>query len=91
MDYINPLNLVTDFEPENKVRYIPRHLLADYFDSPEPEQFGDFGIVSSVTETSVFVRYFRNGMLQYTPQKTDPRDLINDTKSKKPRNDKKHS
>jgi hypothetical protein len=80
MDYINPLNLVTDFKPEQNVRFIPRHLIVEYFESPTPTEFGDFGIVKSVTDKYVFVRYYRHGVLQHNAHATDPRDLINDTK-----------
>lgn len=80
MEHINPLNLVTDFQSEHNVRYIPKHLIHEYFESENPREFGDYGIVTSINEKFVFVRYFRDGILQHTAQSTDPRDLINDSK-----------
>ena len=78
--HINPVNALSDFKEDDKVRYIPKHLIQEYFESEHPDWYGDHGIVTSVNEKYVFVRYIRNGILQHTSQATDPRDLINDTK-----------
>ena len=78
--HINPVNVLSDFKEDDKVRYIPKHLIQEYFESEHQDWFGDHGVVTSVNEKYVFVRYIRDGVLQHTAQATDPRDLINDTK-----------
>ena len=67
---------VDHFEIGMSVRYIPRHLVqgSKWFDSPEVEP----GIVTSISNRYVFVRYAKNGQMSKTASATDPRDLLID-------------
>lgn len=60
-----------NFKKDDKVKYIPRHAKGDknHIDCEE-------GIVSSINDAFVFVRYSRNGILQQTAQATNPDNLI---------------
>lgn len=59
-----------DFSAGDSVLYVPRHAHGDR-SHPHCER----GIVSSTNEKFVFVRYYRNGVLQTTAQATDTEDL----------------
>lgn len=59
-----------DFHEGETVLYIPRHAQGD-ITHPDCEH----GIVSSQNGEYVFVRYYRNGVLQQTAQATTPTDL----------------
>lgn len=61
MSYVNPDGKASDFQPGDPVAY---KVTWDGAPPPEP------GVVSSVTETVVFVRY------RTSVQGTDPRDLV---------------
>ncbi len=54
---------IKTFHPEMKVTY---------YDHTGPKEVG---IVSSVNDYYVFVKYYRNGILQQTAQATKPDDL----------------
>lgn len=54
-----------------EVKYIPTHAWGDE-DHPHCET----GIISSWNDKYIFVRYFRNGMSQHTPESTQPEDLV---------------
>ena len=60
-----------DFVPGESVRYIPFHAGGD-IKHPDCEN----GVVSSQNGKYVFVKYWRNGMLQNTAQATQPEDLV---------------
>lgn len=64
-------NRLKDFKPEMEVRYIPRHAYGD-INHKDCEN----GIVSSIGKTVVFVKYYKNGILQDTAQATMPNQLI---------------
>jgi hypothetical protein len=59
-----------DFHEGETVLYVPRHAQGD-ITHPDCEH----GVVSSQNGESVFVRYYRNGMLQPGSQATYPTDL----------------
>jgi hypothetical protein len=61
----------SDFRAGDEVRYIPGHAHGDV-----THKDCEDGIVSSTNAKNVFVRYYRNGVLQETPQSTTPTDLL---------------
>jgi hypothetical protein len=69
--YINSEATVKDFHEGMNVKYVPTHVDGD-ISHPDCEE----GIVSWVNNQTVFVKYFRHGILQSTSQGTDPKDLI---------------
>lgn len=75
MNFINSVNVATDFKPGDSVRYVPTHAIADYLENKSHPDTED-GVVSLVNAYNVFVKYCRHGVLQQTAQSTDPRDLI---------------
>lgn len=54
----------------DEVRYCPFHAGGDI-----SHKDCENGVVSSVRLFHVFVRYYRNGILQATPERTDKNDL----------------
>jgi hypothetical protein len=62
---------VKDFTPEEHVRYVPNHAHGD----PKHKDV-EPGIVSSMNDKFVFVKYIKRGILQETAAATDPGDLI---------------
>lgn len=60
-----------DFKAGERVIYVPGHAHDD-----AKHQDCEHGIVSSANEVNVFVRYYRNGVLQLTAQSTSPEDLV---------------
>ncbi len=60
-----------DFVPGESVRYIPFHA-----DGDARHKDCENGVVSSQNGTNVFVKYYRNGLLQSTAQATSPETLI---------------
>lgn len=64
-------NIADCFGVGDHVRYIPNHADGNS-NHPDCEN----GVVSSLTATTVFVRFFRNGMLQHTAEGCDPDNLI---------------
>lgn len=61
----------TDFEPGDKVRYVPNHAHGNV-NHPDCED----GIVSSTNDVNVFVRYYYHAVLKDTAQSTSPEDLV---------------
>lgn len=59
-----------DFKPGEPVLYVPLHA---HGDAKHPDC--EHGVVSSQNGKNVFVRYYRNGVLQNTVQSTTPSDL----------------
>ncbi len=59
-----------DFKEGMNVRYVPTHAEGDI-----NHEDCENGIVHRVTSNYVFVRYFRHGMLQHTPEATSANDL----------------
>jgi hypothetical protein len=62
---------INDFKPGDKVRYIPNHAHGK-INHPDCED----GIVSSINEVNVFVRYYDYSGLKTTAQATDPDNLV---------------
>ena len=62
---------ISDFKPGDKVTYYPAHTRYNPMHKDTEN-----GIVSSVTETAVFVKYIRNGILQSTAENTPIEYLI---------------
>ena len=62
------MKTTADFKPGQSVRYIPTHALGD-----ASHKDCENGIVTSVNDKVVFVRYSFEGC---TSQATDPNDLI---------------
>ena len=78
-------NYTTDyFSKGNEVIYVPKNTLeefANWLQRDAPDwvfKYAKFqkGIVSSVSEKYVFVKYFVNGDFQETAQATNPQDLL---------------
>lgn len=62
----------SDFKQGDKVRYIPGHAHGNV-NHPDCED----GVVSSINEENVFVRYFRpGGLLRGVGWATSPDDLV---------------
>jgi len=61
----------TDFKPGDKVIYIPGIAHGDL-----QHEACERGVVSSTNAVNVFVRYYRNGVLQATAESTSPEDLV---------------
>ena len=59
-----------DIQPGMSVLYVPGHAHGDV-KHPDCEH----GIVSSKNDVNVFVRYYKNGMMQHVAQATSPGDL----------------
>lgn len=66
-------NTVNDFQEDEFVIYLPTHLQLDVKANLTTK--GEHGVVVRTNETTVFVRYQRNGMLQHTAEGTSPKDL----------------
>ena len=68
---------VSDFKKGDRVTYVPLHAYGDQ-SHPDCEN----GVVSSVSENCVFVKYdnlvciMKTGDEPYTAKATDPRDLV---------------
>ena len=77
--YISPNNKLEDFKHGDTVRYVPQHAIDDFIDHGDHVHI-EYGVVNSVGNKFVFVRYIRNNILQSTSAATDPKDLINDSK-----------
>lgn len=69
--YINPEAKASDFNNGELVRYVPLHATSRY-DLKACED----GVVNSVNEKFVFVKYLSNGIFDHSAIATDPRDLI---------------
>lgn len=67
----NTKKSVDHFEVGEHVRYIPNHA-----DNDERHTDCENGVVSSITNSTVFVKFFRNGMTQNTAEGCDPTNLI---------------
>ena len=69
----NTGNTVEDFKSEisKQVTYVPEHANGDRYHKDSQK-----GIVSSVNNTYVFVKYIINGNIQETAQATSPRNLL---------------
>jgi hypothetical protein len=61
----------SDFKPDDAVLYVPSHAHGDRR-HPDCEH----GVVRSQNGSNVFVRYWKNGVLQSTAQSTSPEDLV---------------
>ena len=59
-----------EFSEGESVLYVPGHARGD-----SSHEDCEHGVVSSQNGVSVFVRYYRNGVLQHTAQSTSPEDL----------------
>jgi hypothetical protein len=59
-----------DFKEGKNVVYIPPHAQGDI-----NHKDCEIGVVSSVNEKFVYVKYVRNSILQQTSQATNPKDL----------------
>ena len=62
---------IEEFEKGQYVTYIPLHAKGD-----RNHKDCERGVVSSWNDEYIFVRYFRNGKLQYTAEATKIEDLI---------------
>jgi hypothetical protein len=62
---------VSDFVVGQSVRYIPNHA----HNNPRHSDCEN-GVISSINETTVFVKFYRNGMTQHTAEGCDPTNLI---------------
>jgi len=60
-----------EFTEGESVLYVPNHAAGD-----RAHKDCERGVVSSQNGVNVFVRYYRNGMLQHTAQATRPDDLV---------------
>jgi len=74
-NFIREENTVNDFQPEDRVIYVPTHAIEEYSKHGKHPNV-EYGFVKSVNEYFVFVNYFRHNMLQYTAEATNPKDLI---------------
>lgn len=72
---ISPNLTVDDFKPGDIVSYVPNHLVEDY-QSTKDKNLSETGIVSSVNDKYVFVKYVKNDVLS-NAQATPPNKLIN--------------
>lgn len=74
-NFIREENTINDFQPWDRVIYVPTHAVEEYSvhgNHPDIEH----GVVKSKNENFVFVNYVRHGVLQYTAEATNPKDLI---------------
>ncbi len=75
--YIKPDHTIKDFQFDKKViyvLYVPSHYIDEFKKGKHKDC--EKGIISSMNDKFVFVKYYRNGVLQNTAQATDPKDLI---------------
>ena len=59
------------FKIDDRVVYVPHHAAGD-----RNHRDCEHGIVCRINDVFVFVRYSRNGILQETPEATDPKQLV---------------
>jgi hypothetical protein len=73
--YIRENNTVNDFQPGDRVTYVPTHAIEEFSKQRKHKDI-EHGVVKSKNEKFVFVNYVRHEILQHTAEATDPKDLI---------------